>query len=189
MHPACDPHLDLTERDLVGDQDRRLQTGAAGLLNVICRRLGGKPAAKHALPGEAMVARVLEDRSADNLAEALPGKVEALDQPFQRRGQHLLVGLLGVGAVGARKRDAVAAHDHRLPQLLAARAHRAPPARAAMRARIPGASVSASICAASAAEMLCSLSHQRPSASAAPSTAAESARTSVATRPLTLPPS
>ena len=89
--PAGDAGIDLAQRDLVGDQDRRLKSGAAGLLHVIGGSLGRQPRAEHALPGQVTVARVLEDGAARDLAESLALKAEAVDQPVERGGQHVLV--------------------------------------------------------------------------------------------------
>ena len=91
VHAAGDPGLDLAERDLVGDQHDRLQAGAARLLDVVGGRLGARRVAEHRLAGEVAVARVLEHRAGDDLAEQLALQVEALDQPVERGGQHVVV--------------------------------------------------------------------------------------------------
>ena len=101
----------LAERDLVGDEDRRLEPGAAGLADVVGRGLGRELRAEHGLAGQVEVAAVLEHGAGGDLAEALAGEPEALDQAVERRGQHVLVGGLRVGAVRAGERDPVAAED------------------------------------------------------------------------------
>ena len=108
---AGDAGVDLAEGDLVGDQDRRLQPGAAGLLDVVGGRLGGEPRAEHALAGQVAVARVLEHGAAGDLAERLAAEREALDQPVERGGEHVLVGGARVDGVRAREWDSVAADD------------------------------------------------------------------------------
>ena len=73
--------------------------------------VSGEPGAEHALAGQVEVAGVLEHRAGDDLAEPLALEAEAGDQPVERGGQHVLVGRVGVDAVGAGERDAVAAED------------------------------------------------------------------------------
>ena len=111
VHPAGDAAVDLPEGDLVGHQDRRFQAGAAGLLQVVGRRLRRQPRAEHAFAGQVEVAGVLEHRAGDHFAQAFAMQVEALDQAFQGRGEHLLVAGGGVDGVGTGERDAVAAND------------------------------------------------------------------------------
>ena len=67
--------------------------------------------AEHALAREVEVARVLEHGAGDDLAEALALQPEARDEPVERRGEHVLVGRVRVGAVGAGEGDPVAADD------------------------------------------------------------------------------
>ena len=88
-----------------------LEAGAAGLLDVGRRRLGRELRAQHRLAGQVEVARVLEHRAGDDLAEPLALEPEPGDQPVDGRGEHVLVGRVGVDAVGAGERDAVAAED------------------------------------------------------------------------------
>ena len=109
--PAGDADLDLAEGDLVGDLDGRLQTGAAGLLDVDRRRLRRQLGAEHRLAGQVEVPGVLEHRAGDDLPDPLALEAEAGDQAVQRGGQHLLVGGVGVDGVGAGEGDAVAAQD------------------------------------------------------------------------------
>ena len=101
----------LAEGDLVGDEDRRLEAGAARLADVVGGRLGRELRAEHRLAGEVEVAAVLEDGARGDLAEALALEAEAGDEAVERGGQHVLVGGLRVGAVRARERDPVAAED------------------------------------------------------------------------------
>src|SRR6478735_3755452 len=108
---AGDARVDDPERDLVGHLDRRLQAGAAGLLDVGGGGLGGEPGAEHALAGEVEVARVLEHRAGHDLAEPLAAQLEPVDEAVDGSGQHLLVGDAGVDGVGPGERDAVAADD------------------------------------------------------------------------------
>src|SRR4029079_2347663 len=75
---AGDAGVDLAEGDLVGDEDRRLQAGAAGLLDVVGGGLGGEAGAEHALPGEVAVARVLQHGAAGHLADLLALQAEAV---------------------------------------------------------------------------------------------------------------
>ena len=97
--------------DAVGGGDGGLQAGAARLLDVEGRGVGRQRAAEHAFAHQVEIAAVLEHRAADHGAELLAGQIEAVDQPAQRGGEHVLVGGVGVRAVRARERDAVAAED------------------------------------------------------------------------------
>ena len=54
---------------------------------------------------------MLEHGAGGDLAEALAGQPEPGDEALQRRGEHVLVGGVRVGAVGPGERDAVAAED------------------------------------------------------------------------------
>ena len=108
---AGDPGVDLAEGDLVGDQDRRLEPGAAGLLDVVGGGLGGEAGAEHRLAGQVAVVRVLEDGAAGDLAERLAGQPEAVDEPVEGGGEHVLVGRVRVLGVRAREGDPVAADD------------------------------------------------------------------------------
>ncbi len=54
---------------------------------------------------------MLEHRAADHGAEPLALEVEPVDQPVERGGEHVLVGRVGVGAVGACEGNPVAAED------------------------------------------------------------------------------
>ena len=109
--PPAMPAVDLAERDLVGDEDRGLEAGAAGLLDVVGRRLGRQLAAQHDFTGQVEVAAVLEHGAGDRLAEALVLEREAGHEAVERGLEHVLVGGLGVGPVRAGEGDPVAA-DH-----------------------------------------------------------------------------
>ncbi|GMA86806.1 hypothetical protein GCM10025868_20560 [Angustibacter aerolatus] len=109
---ARDAALDLAERDLVGDQHRGLEAGAAGLLDVVGGGPGREPRAQHRLPRQVEISAVLQHRSRCDLAHPLPGQPEARDQPVERGDQHVLVARLRVRAVGPGERDAVAP-EHR----------------------------------------------------------------------------
>ena len=106
-----DAGLDLAQGDLVGHEDGGLETGAAGLLHVEGGRGRGEARAQHRLPGEVVVAAVLEDGAGHDLPDPLAGQAVAGDQPLERRGQHLLVARAGIGAVGAGEGDPVATDD------------------------------------------------------------------------------
>ncbi|EJO94334.1 hypothetical protein A471_07858 [Ectopseudomonas mendocina DLHK] len=54
---------------------------------------------------------MLEHRTGHHLTEALAMQVEALHQPFEGAGQHLLVARPGVDGVGTGERNTVAAYD------------------------------------------------------------------------------
>ena len=166
--PARDPCVDLPERDLVGDQHHRLQARAAGLLDVVGGRLGRQARAEHRFAREVAVARVLEHRPRGHLSEHLALQAEAVDQPVERRGQHVVVGGVRVGGVRPREGDAVAAqHGH------ATDAHDR-----ALRAS-PGSTVWISSSAVALADIDSVRSHQRTNASAAPNSAIDSASTCV----------
>src|SRR4029077_7274626 len=106
-----DADLDLAERDLVGDVDRRLEAGAARLLEVRGGRLRRKPGAEHGLSREVEVAAVLEHGTGHDLAEALALEAEAGGQPIEGGGQHLLVARGRVCRVRAGEGDPVATED------------------------------------------------------------------------------
>ena len=178
---AGDAGVDLAEGDLVGDQDRRLQAGAAGLLDVVGGGLGGEAGAEHALAGQVAVARVLEDGAAGDLAERLALEAVAVDQAVEGGGQHVLVARVRVDAVGAREGDPVAADDGDLAGLgfiwgrvLLGVSWKL----GAERSRRPGSTVEMRSSAASSALIASVRSHQRASASEAPSRAVERASTS-----------
>ena len=209
---ARDPGVDLPERDLVGDEHDGLEARAAGLLDVVGGGLGRQARAEHGLARQVAVARVLEHGAGGDLAEPLALEVEALDQPVERDGQHVVVGGVRVGGVRARERDAVAAEDGDATNpgvMPALRGWRlvlvlvfvgAPPLGPPPRTRTPAPACAADLAAAalrSASTRACRpgstvvinssaaaravrdsvRSHQRTSASAAPSSAVDSAST------------
>src|SRR3954447_7583687 len=182
---ARDGRVDLAERDLVGDEDDRLEAGAARLLDVVGRRVGGEAAAEDGLAGEVAIARVLEDRSPDDLAEPLAVQRAAVGEAVEDDGQHVLVGRVRVARVRAGEGDAVRADDgdaaglrvHGLSVFVGFDGERR-----AARSRRPGSTVAMSSSAASLAGIAPVRSHQRPSASAAPKSAADSAATSARAR-------
>ena len=79
--------------------------GAAGLLQVEGGGVRRQRAAEHAFAHQVEVAAVLEHRAADHRAEPLALEIEAVDQPAERGGEHVLVGRVGVRAVGACERE------------------------------------------------------------------------------------
>ena len=68
---AGDRRVDLAERDLVGDQDRGLEAGAARLADVVGRGLGRELGAENGLARQVDVAGVLEHGAGGDLAEPL----------------------------------------------------------------------------------------------------------------------
>ena len=84
---AGDAHVELTEGDLVGDQDRRLQAGAAGLLDVVRRGVRVEPGAEDHLAGEVEVAGVLEHRAGrpPRRRAARPARTGRSGRPARRR--------------------------------------------------------------------------------------------------------
>ena len=111
VHAARGAGLVLTQRDGVGDGDGGLEPGAAGLLQVIGRRVRIERRAEHALAHQVEVAAVLEHGAADHGAKPFAGQVEPVDQPVQGCGEHVLVGCVGVCAVGAGEGNSVATED------------------------------------------------------------------------------
>src|SRR2546429_8330402 len=113
VDPPGDRDLDLSERDLVGDEDRRLETGPASLLDVVRGSLGRELRAEDGLAREVEVAAVLEDGSGRYLAEQLALERELADERVERRRQHVLVRCPRAGAVLPSERDPdAAAHCH-----------------------------------------------------------------------------
>ena len=179
---AGDARVDLPERDLVGDEHRRLQARAARLLHVVGGRLGGERRVPSTLSRVRSRSReCLSTAPPDDLAEALLLQAEAVDQPVERGRQHVLVGGVRVGAVRAREGNPVAADhghpawrvDHLPPPFVRSSQSSSPLGRAPRptappeRRPSPGSSVEISSCAASCAESASLASHQRASASAA----------------------
>ncbi|MEZ6145063.1 MAG: hypothetical protein R3B91_06450 [Planctomycetaceae bacterium] len=101
VDPAGNARIDLPQRDLVGHEDRRLQTGPARLLHVVGWRMRIKPAPQHRLPHEVPVSRMLLHGSTGHLSQSLPYKPTRLDQPPQRIGQHVLIAEVGISRIRA----------------------------------------------------------------------------------------
>ncbi len=81
---AGDRRVGLAQRDLVGDQDRRLQAGAARLPDVEGRGLGRELGSQDGLARQVDVARVLQDGARGYLAQALA--LEPVLRGERRRG-------------------------------------------------------------------------------------------------------
>ncbi len=108
---AGDAAVDLPEGDLVGHQDRRLQAGTAGLLDIVGRGFRGQARTEHAFAGQVEVARMLQHGAGHHLAKALSVQVVALHQAFQGGSEHLLVARRGVHGVRAGEGNTVAADN------------------------------------------------------------------------------
>ena len=117
VHARGDGAVDLPERDLVAENDRGLEAGAAGALQIEPGRFRRQPAAEHGLARQIPLARMLHDRAGGNLVHALALQAVALDHTAQRRGEHLLVADLCVRAVAACERNAYAADDGDTPRI------------------------------------------------------------------------
>lgn len=111
VRAARDRRVDRAEGDLVRRGDDGLQPGAARLLDVVGGGTRVESGAQHGLARQVEVPAVLEDRAGHELSDLLVPQAEALDEPVQCGGQHVLVGRPGVRAVGAGERDAAAADD------------------------------------------------------------------------------
>ena len=103
--------VDRPDGDLVGYGDGGLDTGVAGLLDVVRRGLRREPRPEDGLAGQVEVPAVLEDRTGHHLTEPDAGEVEPCDQPVDRGREHVLVAGRRVGTVGPGERDPVAAED------------------------------------------------------------------------------
>ncbi len=104
---AGDGRVGLAESDLVGDQDRRLEAGAARLAHVERGGLRRELRAEDGLAGQVDVARVLEHRAGRDLAEPLAFEPVLRGKAVDDGGQHVLVGSLGVLRVRAREGNPV----------------------------------------------------------------------------------
>ena len=111
VDPGGNAGVDLAERNLVGDQDGRLQAGAAGALYVEPRRLRIQSGRQQRFACQVVVLGMLDHRAGDHIAEPLALQIEALDQRAQGCGQQLLVVGAGVGGVRACERGADPADD------------------------------------------------------------------------------
>ena len=109
VHAAGGGNLVATRGDTISRGNRRLQAGPTGLLQVESRCVGRQRGPEHTFAHQVEVAAVLEDRAPDDGTQPLTRQTEPVDQPTQRRGEHVLVGRLGVRPVRARERDAIAA--------------------------------------------------------------------------------
>ena len=111
IHATRNAHLDLSQRNLVANDDRRLQRCCARLLHVVSGRLRGQTARQGRLTTDVGVACMFQDRAGHNFAECLPLQAEAIDHAPERGGEH--IDITGVGVVGVlpRERDAHAAED------------------------------------------------------------------------------
>ncbi|MNX98264.1 hypothetical protein D3C86_1306650 [compost metagenome] len=117
VHATGDAAVDLAQGNLVRHQQRRLQPGAARLLDVIGRSGGRQSRPQYALAREVHVPRQLEHRPGDHFADALAVQVVTFDQAFEGGGEHHLVTGRGVGAVGAGEGNPVTADDRDAAQL------------------------------------------------------------------------
>src|SRR5690606_20683492 len=90
---------------------------ATGLLQVVGRRLRRQARAQDTFAGQVEVPRMLEYRPGHHLAKPLAVEVEALNQPLQGTGQHLLVAGRGVDGIGTGEGNAVATDDGDATQL------------------------------------------------------------------------
>jgi len=84
---AGDAVCDLAEADLVAHVDRRLEARRARLLQLARRGVGVERGAEHRLAGEVEVAAVLEDSTAHDLADPMPGQPEPGGKAVERGGQ------------------------------------------------------------------------------------------------------
>ena len=109
VHPAGGRYLVTAGGDAVGRRDRRLQTGTARLLQVESRRVGGQLRSQHTFTHQIEIAAVLEHGPAGHHAQLFTGQPESVHQTTEGRREHVLIGRLGVGAVGSRERNAIAA--------------------------------------------------------------------------------
>jgi hypothetical protein len=114
---AGNARIDLAQRDLVADQDGGLEAGAAGPLDVEARSLGIEPRRQHAFAHQVEVLRVLQHRAGNDIAQPLSRQPEAVDDAAQHGGEHVLVALLRIGAVGAGEGNAGATDDGDSPYL------------------------------------------------------------------------
>ncbi len=111
--PPAIAGVGLAEGDLVRDQDRRLEAGAARLADVVGRRLRRELRAEDRLARQVDVARVLEHGAGGDLAEALALEPVLRGDAVDDRRQHVLVRRLRVLRVRARERNAVSPEDVR----------------------------------------------------------------------------
>ncbi len=108
--------IDLAQRNFVAQQDRRLETCAAGALQIQSRRLEREPASEHRLPRQIPLTGMLHHCAGCNVVNALSAQAKALDHAAQRGSQHLLISDLRVGAVAPCERDPCAADNCDAPR-------------------------------------------------------------------------
>ena len=110
--PMAMPHSISPVAILACEHRRRLQAGAARLLDGDAGRGGGELGAEHRLAREVPVLGVRHDGAADRLVDVRAREAVLVDEPVEHASQHLQVGFVGIERVGAAERDAHAA-DHR----------------------------------------------------------------------------
>ena len=98
--------LDLAQRYLVAEQNRRFETGAAGPLQIEAGRFRGQPGPQHRLARQVPLTRVLHDRACRDVVQTLALQPETLHHCAQGGGQHFLIAHLSVGAVAPYERNA-----------------------------------------------------------------------------------
>src|SRR3546814_2752117 len=101
---------DVCSSDLA-DGDQGLEAGATGDLHVHGGGARAQLGAQHDLADQVEVPGVLDHGATGNHAELLTLEPEALDEPVDGRGQHLLVGGFRIDSVRAGEGDAIAADD------------------------------------------------------------------------------
>ena len=109
--------LDLPERNLVADGNRRFQARATGTLQVVCGCRRRQARRQHAFPGQVPLAGVLEYCAGSHLTQLHALQRESFHERGQRSGQHFLVARRRVGALRTRERYAHAADDRDPPGL------------------------------------------------------------------------
>jgi hypothetical protein len=107
-----DAVLDLTRGDLARDHRRRLQAGAARLLDGDAGRRAGELGAEHGLARQVPILGMRHHGPAQRLVDVHALEVVLVDEPVEGAGQHVEVRLVGIERVGAAEGNAHAA-DHR----------------------------------------------------------------------------
>ena len=126
IHARGDGVVDLAQRDFVTHEDGRLETGAAGALQVEARRFRGEPGAQHRFAREVPLARMLHHRAGRHVVETLAQKAVTLGHAAQHRREHLLVADSRVRAVAACEWNSHPADDCDPPRTCPHQ-HAAPP--------------------------------------------------------------
>ena len=106
-----DTAIDLPECNLVRDLDCRLETRAAGTLQIVCGCMWIKAGAEHALARQVEVLRVLHHRAGRHLSDLSASQSIFVDQALQCSAQHRLVVELGISAMGSCEWTTRAADD------------------------------------------------------------------------------